>query len=231
MTIWLPEPEAETAFRNFLLVAHRSIPDGCFQFRTIRPGLLLAEEAFGITAFSTRHVENESRSFPSYGFRANAVSDAERFQRSVCAGLPPGSALWPEGCSVTGFIGKKRHSRLHKSRWRCINIKGVFSEYRAYCLRLPGPVCRTVSGNGGGFFLSGFCGVFRKEWRFPAAGPVAGGGVCMEKESRKAPPAGRSFTHYLRIYCSGFIMGAADVVPGVSGGTMAFILGNFNVLI
>jgi len=30
---------------------------------------------------------------------------------------------------------------------------------------------------------------------------------------------------YLRLYLTGFAMGAADIVPGVSGGTMAFILG------
>ena len=53
----------------------------------------------------------------------------------------------------------------------------------------------------------------------------------MEKESRKTTASGRSIKHYLRIYCSGFIMGAADVVPGVSGGTMAFILGIYQELI
>lgn len=41
----------------------------------------------------------------------------------------------------------------------------------------------------------------------------------------------RSLKEYLKIYASGFIMGAADVVPGVSGGTMAFILGIYNELI
>ena len=41
----------------------------------------------------------------------------------------------------------------------------------------------------------------------------------------------RSLKEYLKIYASGFVMGAADVVPGVSGGTMAFILGIYNELI
>ena len=41
----------------------------------------------------------------------------------------------------------------------------------------------------------------------------------------------RSFKDYLRIYVVGLIMGAADVVPGVSGGTMAFILGIYEELI
>ncbi len=36
---------------------------------------------------------------------------------------------------------------------------------------------------------------------------------------------------YLRIFFSGFAMGAADIVPGVSGGTMAFILGIYETLI
>ena len=35
----------------------------------------------------------------------------------------------------------------------------------------------------------------------------------------------RSLRDYLRLILTGFAMGAADIVPGVSGGTMAFILG------
>ena len=37
--------------------------------------------------------------------------------------------------------------------------------------------------------------------------------------------------HYLRLVLTGFAMGAADIVPGVSGGTMAFILGVYQDLI
>lgn len=36
---------------------------------------------------------------------------------------------------------------------------------------------------------------------------------------------------YIRLYLTGFAMGAADIVPGVSGGTMAFILGIYQNLI
>lgn len=36
---------------------------------------------------------------------------------------------------------------------------------------------------------------------------------------------------YLRLFFSGFAMGASDIVPGVSGGTMAFILGIYETLI
>ncbi len=36
---------------------------------------------------------------------------------------------------------------------------------------------------------------------------------------------------YLRLFLTGFAMGAADIVPGVSGGTMAFILGIYESLI
>jgi putative membrane protein len=36
---------------------------------------------------------------------------------------------------------------------------------------------------------------------------------------------------YARIFSSGFAMGSADIVPGVSGGTMAFILGIYETLI
>ncbi len=36
---------------------------------------------------------------------------------------------------------------------------------------------------------------------------------------------------YVRLFFSGFAMGSADIVPGVSGGTMAFILGIYETLI
>ena len=38
----------------------------------------------------------------------------------------------------------------------------------------------------------------------------------------------RTLLGYLKIFGCGFIMGGADVIPGVSGGTMAFILGIYN---
>lgn len=41
----------------------------------------------------------------------------------------------------------------------------------------------------------------------------------------------RSWKEYLKIFFCGSIMGAADVVPGVSGGTMAFILGIYDELL
>ena len=41
----------------------------------------------------------------------------------------------------------------------------------------------------------------------------------------------RSLWAYVVIWLKGFCMGAADVVPGVSGGTMAFILGIYEELI
>ena len=41
----------------------------------------------------------------------------------------------------------------------------------------------------------------------------------------------KTLTQYLRLVLTGFAMGAADIVPGVSGGTMAFILGVYTDLI
>ncbi|PJF28046.1 MAG: DUF368 domain-containing protein [Phototrophicales bacterium] len=41
----------------------------------------------------------------------------------------------------------------------------------------------------------------------------------------------RTPQQYLRLFLTGFAMGAADIVPGVSGGTMAFILGIYHTLI
>lgn len=47
----------------------------------------------------------------------------------------------------------------------------------------------------------------------------------------KLRPSARSFPDYLVLAVKGFCMGASDVVPGVSGGTMAFILGIYEELI
>ncbi len=41
----------------------------------------------------------------------------------------------------------------------------------------------------------------------------------------------RRFIDYLRVSFAGFAMGVANVIPGVSGGTMAFILGVFEELV
>ena len=41
----------------------------------------------------------------------------------------------------------------------------------------------------------------------------------------------KTLAQYLRLFFTGFAMGAADIVPGVSGGTMAFILGVYENLI
>ena len=45
------------------------------------------------------------------------------------------------------------------------------------------------------------------------------------------PESPQTWRDYLRIFLSGFAMGSADIVPGVSGGTMAFILGIYETLI
>ncbi|MCU0479718.1 MAG: DUF368 domain-containing protein [Anaerolineae bacterium] len=41
----------------------------------------------------------------------------------------------------------------------------------------------------------------------------------------------KTLVQYLRIYLTGFAMGCADIVPGVSGGTIAFISGIYETLI
>jgi putative membrane protein len=41
----------------------------------------------------------------------------------------------------------------------------------------------------------------------------------------------RTLRDYLRLFLTGFAMGSADIVPGVSGGTMAFILGVYQDLL
>lgn len=47
----------------------------------------------------------------------------------------------------------------------------------------------------------------------------------------KTKPKDRSLKDYFFISARGFAMGSADVVPGVSGGTMAFILGIYDELL
>lgn len=50
-------------------------------------------------------------------------------------------------------------------------------------------------------------------------------------EESAISPRPRSLRDYLGLVVRGFLMGSADVVPGVSGGTMAFILGIYEELI
>ncbi|RME75916.1 MAG: DUF368 domain-containing protein [Chloroflexi bacterium] len=50
-------------------------------------------------------------------------------------------------------------------------------------------------------------------------------------ETQTVPAEKRTLRDYLGLVARGFAMGASDVVPGVSGGTMAFILGIYEELI
>ena len=45
------------------------------------------------------------------------------------------------------------------------------------------------------------------------------------------PQKNRSPLGYVGLYVIGIIVGAANVIPGVSGGTMAFILGIYEELL
>ncbi len=53
----------------------------------------------------------------------------------------------------------------------------------------------------------------------------------MTPQVEKKESSSRTIKDYLGLAARGFAMGAADVVPGVSGGTMAFILGIYEELI
>ena len=50
-------------------------------------------------------------------------------------------------------------------------------------------------------------------------------------EQRKSYARPRSITEYARLFLTGCAMGASDLVPGVSGGTMAFVLGVYQDLL
>jgi len=51
----------------------------------------------------------------------------------------------------------------------------------------------------------------------------------MENENLK--PERRSLAEYLSVTLRGFLMGTADAVPGVSGGTVALLVGIYEELI
>lgn len=51
----------------------------------------------------------------------------------------------------------------------------------------------------------------------------------MENKTDLSRP--NSLREYLRLYLTGLAMGGADIIPGVSGGTMAFILGVYEALL
>lgn len=53
----------------------------------------------------------------------------------------------------------------------------------------------------------------------------------LASEEQQLPQPARTFKDYIGLLARGFAMGSADVVPGVSGGTMAFILGIYEELI
>ena len=50
-------------------------------------------------------------------------------------------------------------------------------------------------------------------------------------EQRKSHARPRNITEYARLFLTGCAMGASDLVPGVSGGTMAFVLGVYQDLL
>ncbi len=50
-------------------------------------------------------------------------------------------------------------------------------------------------------------------------------------EQRESHARPRSITEYARLFLTGCAMGASDLVPGVSGGTMAFVLGVYQDLL
>jgi len=64
----------------------------------------------------------------------------------------------------------------------------------------------------------------------PAADNVAPAD-CAAESAASANGVQRSLRDYATLSAKGFCMGSADVVPGVSGGTMAFILGIYEELI
>lgn len=50
----------------------------------------------------------------------------------------------------------------------------------------------------------------------------------MEEQNLGRP---RTLKEYVRLYLTGFGMGTADIIPGVSGGTIAFIMGIYDTLV
>jgi len=53
----------------------------------------------------------------------------------------------------------------------------------------------------------------------------------LEERKRRSLAQPRRVAEYARLFLTGCAMGAADLVPGVSGGTMAFVLGVYQDLL
>jgi hypothetical protein len=56
------------------------------------------------------------------------------------------------------------------------------------------------------------------------ASPTQAVSPTQDTAAAEPQPPRRRFIDYLGLYARGFAMGASDIVPGVSGGTMALIL-------
>lgn len=53
----------------------------------------------------------------------------------------------------------------------------------------------------------------------------------MPLTEHRSPPGQETFRYWIMLYLKGMVMGAAEVVPGVSGGTIAFITGIYERLL
>ena len=71
--IWLPEEAGIPAVRGFMAATHRDrwTPD-LLDFGVVTEGSFFEDELLRVTAFRTRHMENEGLNFPSFGFLLEA---------------------------------------------------------------------------------------------------------------------------------------------------------------
>ena len=71
-TIYLPEPGGIDGTMAFMRATHRGWPADLLSFAVIAPGVFYQDEQVRLTALPTRHLENESMSYPSFGFLIEA---------------------------------------------------------------------------------------------------------------------------------------------------------------
>ena len=70
--IFLPEEQTVTAVTAFVAATHRMWSENLLALSTVATGLVYEDENIRVTAYRTRHFDNENKDFPSYAFAVDA---------------------------------------------------------------------------------------------------------------------------------------------------------------
>jgi ribonuclease BN (tRNA processing enzyme) len=67
--VFLPETTAINALMGWMKAMHRMWDDKLLMFKTTKPGLIFSDENIQVSALTTKHLENEQQSFPSFAYQ------------------------------------------------------------------------------------------------------------------------------------------------------------------